>query len=88
MTLNFSKLKERLQGEDVQNIISLMCLCMPMYINKIIFFLFLLKGSLRQGIVGKDREDRTEEGKALTAGTDLDKYTHPCTLASGNASGV
>lgn len=38
------------------------------------------------GIVGKDREDRKEEGRALTAGTDLDK--HPCTLASGNASGV
>lgn len=62
-----------------------MCVCMPMYINTIIFFLFLLMGELT-GIVGKDREDRKEEGRALTAGTDLDK--HPCTLASGNASGV
>lgn len=52
------------------------------------FFLFLLKGSLRQGIMGKDKEDRTEEGRALTAGTDMDKYTHPYTLASGKASGV
>ncbi len=38
--------------------------------------------------MGKDREDRKEEGRALTAGTDLDKYTHPHTLASGNASGM
>ncbi len=59
---------------------------MPTSINKVIFFLW--KGSLRQGIVGKDRKDRKEEGRALTAGTDLDKYTHPHTLASGNASGV
>ncbi len=35
--------------------------------------------------MGKDRKDRKEEGRALTAGTDLDKYTHPHTLASGNA---
>jgi len=49
------------------------------------FFPFPFKGELK-GIVGKDREDRMEEGRALTAGTDLDK--HPYTLASGNASGV
>ncbi len=29
--------------------------------------------------MGKDRKDRKEEGRALTAGTDLDKYTHPHT---------
>lgn len=53
MTLNFSKLKERLQGEDVQNMISLMCLCMPMYINKIFFFPFPFKGELKAGHCGK-----------------------------------